>query len=237
MISGKNRRWYLLGGLLLVIFVLAIFFRHEIVSGLMTAYRWVMDREQMERFVSGFGKGAPFVFMMIQVLQVILAPVPGEVTGLIGGYLFGWINGFVYSSIALAVGSWVNFGIGRALGRRFVRRWIQPKQLARFDRLANRQGIIVISILFLFPGFPKDYLCLFLGITAIPLKVFLLISSIGRMPGTLMLSLQGEFLFQENYAVFALVFAVTLVAAIWSVRNRDRIYKWMEKQRKSDGNR
>jgi uncharacterized membrane protein YdjX (TVP38/TMEM64 family) len=81
----------------------------------------------------------------------------------------------------------------------------------------------------MFPGFPKDYLCLFLGITAIPLQAFLLISSIGRMPGTLMLSLQGEFLFQKNYAVFALIFGVTVLAAALSIRYRETIYRWMEK--------
>jgi hypothetical protein len=57
----------------------------------------------------------------------------------------------------------------------------------------------------------------------------LLIASIGRMPGTLMLSLQGEFLFQKNYAVFAVVFGVTLLVAVLSIRYRETIYRWMEK--------
>jgi uncharacterized membrane protein len=44
-----------------------------------------------------------------------------------------------------------------------------------------------------------------------------------------MLSLQGEFLFQKNYAVFAVVFGVTLLAAALSIRYRETIYRWMEK--------
>jgi uncharacterized membrane protein YdjX (TVP38/TMEM64 family) len=144
----------------------------------------------------------------------------------------------MYSSLALAAGSWINFAIGRFLGRRYVRQWIPTDKLARFDRLLKRQGIIVLLILFIFPGFPKDYLCLFLGITAIPLKAFLLIASIGRMPGTLMLSLQGEFLFQKNYAVFAVVIGVTALAAALSIRYRETIYRWMEKlNRKTPGSR
>ena len=82
------------------------------------------------------------------------------------------------------MGSWINFAIGRFLGKRFVRRWIPAAKLERFNRLLKRQGIIVLLILFIFPGFPKDYLCLFLGLTAIPRNVFLVIASIGRMPGT-----------------------------------------------------
>jgi uncharacterized membrane protein YdjX (TVP38/TMEM64 family) len=210
--------------------LLILLFRHEIASGLMTAYRWISDRDQVEQFINAFGRWAPLAFMGLQVLQVILAPVPGEATGFIGGYLFGTLNGFLYSSLALAVGSWINFGIGRFLGKRFVRGWIPAATLARFDRLVKRQGVIVLFILFVFPGFPKDYLCLFLGITAIPLNVFLVIASIGRMPGTLMLSLQGEFLFDRNYAVFAVVFAITVLVAVLAIRYRESIYRWIEKR-------
>jgi uncharacterized membrane protein YdjX (TVP38/TMEM64 family) len=214
-----------LAGLLLVVLI----FRHDIVTGLMAGFQWISDREQVEQFVASFGRGAPLVFMAIQILQVILAPVPGEASGFIGGYLFGALWGFIYSSLALAVGSWINFGIGRYLGKRFVRRWIPADKLMRFDQLLKRQGIIVILILFIFPGFPKDYLCLFLGITAIPLKAFLLIASLGRMPGTLMLSLQGEFLFQKNYTVLAVFFAAILLATFLSIRYRETLYRWMEK--------
>ena len=204
----------------------------------MNAYRWISDRDQVEQFVAGFGRWAPLAFMTLQVLQVVLAPVPGEATGFIGGYIFGTAGGFIYSSLALAAGSWINFAIGRYVGRRYVRRWIPTDKLARFDHLLKRQGIIVLLILFIFPGFPKDYLCLFLGITAIPLKAFLLIASVGRMPGTFMLSLQGEFLFQKNYTVFAVVFGVTVLAAALSIRHRETIYRWMEKlNRKRPGSR
>lgn len=225
-------------GLLLVVLLLLVVYRHELAAAIMRAWRWTSDREGIARFVNGFGNGAPLVFMAVQVLQVILAPVPGEVTGFIGGYLFGTLPGFVYSSLALALGSWINFVIGRYLGRRFVRRWLRPAQMARFDRLFKRQGIVVMLILFVFPGFPKDYLCLFLGITTIPMKIFLLIAAIGRMPGTLMLSLQGEFLFEKNYLIFAVVSGVTMLVAWLSIHYRERLYRWMEKVNgKSDGSR
>lgn len=223
------KRWLWVAACLLVV-LLVLLFRHELASGLMTAYRWVSDRDQVEQFIAAFGRGAPLAFMGLQILQVILAPVPGEATGFIGGYLFGTLNGFLYSSLALAAGSWINFSIGRFLGRRYVRRWIPANTLERFDRLVKRQGVIVLFILFVFPGFPKDYLCLFLGITAIPLNVFLVIASFGRMPGTLMLSLQGEFLFDKNYAVFTVVFAVTVLVAVLAVRYRESIYRWIEKR-------
>lgn len=236
--TGKATKWFWVGGFLFGFLILVLLFRHEIATALMTAYRWISDRDQVEHFITAFGNGAPFAFMVFQVLQVVLAPIPGEATGFIGGYLFGTVKGFVYSSLALAAGSWINFAIGRYVGSHYARRWIPAEKLKRFDHLLNRQGIIVLLILFVFPGFPKDYLCLFLGITALPLKAFLLIASIGRMPGTLMLSVQGEFIFQKNYVVFTVVFGVTVLAAFLGIRYRETIYRWMEKlNRKTDGGR
>ena len=232
--THKKSKWYWIVGSTVALFLLLLLFWNQLTAGLMTGYHWISDREQMEQFVSGFGNGAPIVFMTLQLLQVIFAPVPGEATGFIGGYLFGWWKGFTYSSIALAVGSWVNFGIGRFLGGRYVRRWIPTKKLERFDQLVKREGVIVLFILFVFPGFPKDYLCLFLGVSAIPTKIFLVIASIGRMPGTLMLSLQGEFLYQKNYLYFFIVFALTTLFVVLSIRYRDRIYRWMDSLQKEE---
>jgi uncharacterized membrane protein YdjX (TVP38/TMEM64 family) len=224
-----RQRWFWITALLLVGVLPVLMFHSEIAGGIRRAYHLLSDRDQVAPILANFGRAAPLAFMGLQILQVVLAPVPGEATGFIGGYLFGAAQGFVYSSVALAVGSWINFAIGRYLGKRYVRRWIPADKLARFDHLVKRQGIIVLLILFIFPGFPKDYLCLFLGATAIPVKAFLAIAAFGRMPGTLLLSLQGEFLFEKNYRVLGIVLAVTVLAAVVSIHCRERIYRWMEK--------
>lgn len=213
----------------LILLGIAYLFREPILGAISDGYKYVSNREKVEQFVASFGNGAPVVFMAIQVAQVILAPIPGEATGFIGGFLFGTLSGFFYSSIALAVGSWLNFLIGRFLGKRFVRKMIPDKTLEKFDRLVRRQGIIVLLILFVFPGFPKDYLCLFLGISTIPLNVFLLIASIGRMPGTFLLSLQGASVSDQNYTVFALVFSFMAVMVYLVYRYREKLYSWIDK--------
>ncbi len=169
------------------------------------------------------------VFMGIQILQVIFAPVPGEATGFIGGYLFGVLEGFLYSSLALAIGSWINFVIGRFLGVHYVRKMIPADTFERIDALLKRQGVIVLFLLFIFPGFPKDYLCLFLGLSTLPLKVFILLATVGRMPGTFLLSLQGAYLFEENYVVLGLVAAGCAILAFIIYRYRESLYRWIER--------
>ena len=192
-------------------------------------YAFLIDRQRVAAYLGGFGPYAPLIFIVFQVLQVIAAPVPGEATGFMGGYLFGVVEGFICSSIGLGVGSWVYFMIGRFLGRRYVRRRIPLRKLQRMDALVRRQGTLVIFFLFVLPGFPKDYLCLFLGISALPAKVFILLATIGRMPGTLMLSFQGAALFNRQYGLFLLFGVICLALGGLAYRYRERLYAWVEK--------
>jgi len=209
--------------------ILVALFRESIWQSVSYAYHLLLDRDRVRDFIASFGWGAPLVFMGIQILQVIFAPVPGEATGFIGGYMFGVLEGFLYSSLALAIGSWINFSIGRFLGVRYVRKVIPADKFERFDALLKRQGVIVLFLLFIFPGFPKDYLCLFLGLSTLPLKVFILLATIGRMPGTFLLSLQGAYLFEENYAVLGIVATLCVILAFIVYRYRESLYRWIER--------
>ena len=214
----------------LIVFVFAGFwFRIPIWEKTTDLYRLFSDREQIRLLISSFGTSAPPVFMLIQILQVIFAPVPGEATGFIGGYLFGTLPGFIYSGIGLTVGSWLNFIIGRFLGERYVRKRIPAHQFQKIDGMVKRQGVIVLFILFLFPGFPKDYLCLALGVSTLPVKIFVLLASIGRMPGTFALSLQGAFLYEQNYVLLGIMIGAGLILACLCYAYRERIYLWVEK--------
>jgi len=120
--------------LALIVFGFVVFwFRIPIWEKITDLYRFFSDREKIRLLISSFGASAPPVFMLVQILQVIFAPVPGEATGFIGGYLFGTLPGFIYSSIGLAVGSWLNFVIGRFVGERYVRKRIPAHQFQKID--------------------------------------------------------------------------------------------------------
>ena len=192
-------------------------------------YGLATDREWLRAAVESCGWAAPLAFIGIQIAQVIAAPVPGEATGFIGGYLFGTLPGFLYSTIGLSIGSLINFGIGRLLGERFVRRFVSQERFRRIDRMVNRQGIIALFIMFLIPGFPKDYLSLALGLSTLPVKIFALMTCAGRMPGTLMLSLQGAALYDRSYGLLAAVGGACLVLVLLAYRCREALYRWVEK--------
>jgi uncharacterized membrane protein YdjX (TVP38/TMEM64 family) len=203
-------------------------YRAPIWEALQAFYTLISDKESIKTLILSYGKAAPLVFIGMQILQVMFAPIPGEATGFIGGFLFGAAMGFFYSSIGLSIGSWLNFIIGRFLGKRYLRKLVPQHVFLKYDTLLKHQGIFAILFLFVFPGFPKDYLCLFLGISTLPIKVFLILATFGRMPGTLMLSLQGAFLFEQNYLMLAIFGSICLILAWIAYRYRDSLYQWVD---------
>ncbi|MFP3867871.1 MAG: TVP38/TMEM64 family protein [Desulfobacteraceae bacterium] len=192
-------------------------------------YDLLSRKEKIKEFIASFGPLAPVVFMVIQTLQVVLAPIPGEATGFLGGFLFGVFPGFLYSTIGLTLGSILAFLIGRWLEIHVVEKIVGPETLEKFDFLIERQGTLVAFLLFLFPGFPKDYLCLILGLSKMPLKIFLIIVTIGRLPGTLMLSLQGAQVFKGNYYGLVIIMALLIAVALPMFIYRQKIYGWLRK--------
>lgn len=212
-----------------VIIFLGYVYRLPLWEKIAYLYDLLTDRDQIKTFVTSFGRNAPIVFIFLQILQVLFAPFPGEATGFIGGFLFGTAKGFIYSSIGLTLGSLINFTIGRFLGKRYVRKMIPVHQLEKLDTIVKRQGIIVFFILFISPGFPKDYLSLLLGLSAIPFKAFIVIAAIGRMPGTLMLSLQGSYVFEQQYGWFAIILGICLIFVFLAYKYREELYRWLEK--------
>jgi uncharacterized membrane protein YdjX (TVP38/TMEM64 family) len=199
---------------------------------LLSYYNLMSDREWMRETVKSAGWAASLVLIGLQIGQVVFAPIPGELTGFLGGYMFGVLNGFLLSTIGLTIGSMLNFWVGRFLGERVVRRLVRCETYEKYNEMVQFKGILFIFIFFLVPGFPKDYLCMFLGLTTLPTRVFFVISTVGRMPGTLALSLQGASIFDRNYMFFVVVTVLCGLFALVAYLTRDPLYRWMARHRK-----
>jgi len=229
----KRLLFFIVGGVLLASCLVALLLLNSSLwTKLLSCYNLISDREWVHEFVKSSGWAAPLIFIGVQIGQVLFAPIPGDVTGFLGGYIFGAWNGFFLSSIGLTIGSMLNFFIGHLLGESVVRRMVSCETYEKYNDLVQYKGILVIFVLFLIPGFPKDYLCLFLGLTSLPARVFFVISTVGRMPGTIALSLQGASIFDKNYMFFIIVTVLCVLFAICAYMTRDPFYRWMARQSK-----
>ena len=145
--------------------------------------RLYVDKLFLKRPCGSGASCAPVIFMLLQALQVIISPIPGEATGILGGYLFGQWLGLLYSTIGLTVGSVVAFWIGRWLGAHYVKNLVSAETWDRLGFIVEAEGAVLCFIIYLIPGLPKDIVCYLFGISPMPLWVFALVSGLGRIPG------------------------------------------------------
>lgn len=175
--------------------------------------QFFLDTEHIREFVSSFGILAPIIFIAIVILQVLLSVIPGQVIGLAGGYLFGIFFGTLYSMIGLVTGSLIVFYISRKLGRTFVERIIKKKTLDRFDKLVKKKGVLILFLIFLLPGLPDDVNCYIAGLTKIKIRTLVIICTIGRFPGALVLSIVGAGLVSNT--LFSIIFfAIMMIISL-----------------------
>ena len=184
-------------------------------------YRYFFDFKRLQKFIASFGAWAWLIFIVVQVLQVVFAPIPGEVTGFVGGLLFGVIGGTLLSTIGLTLGSLLAFAIARIFGADFVHRVVRREYIDRFDHFVTHQGLYIAFLLFLIPGFPKDSLCYILGLTRFKYFDFIMMNIFGRLPGTVILGLEGNAVRNGRYDTFVLwlIVSVLLVGFLYITRN------------------
>lgn len=202
---------------LLVLFglVLHLFWGESLLNQALFHLNGMMENgTKVRETILSFGSLAPLMFMLLQILQVLFAPVPGEATGILGGYLFGAGSSFIYSSIALAIGSIIAFAIGHLFADAFRSRFSNTKIYRTFNHLVFKGDFLIPFILFLFPGFPKDSLSYLLGLSTMPLKVFIFIATVARMPGTLVLSFEGAQVYERNYIELLLLLLFSVIVAL-----------------------
>jgi uncharacterized membrane protein YdjX (TVP38/TMEM64 family) len=188
--------------------------------------RLYLDRYFLKETLRQWGLFAPLIFIGLQALQVIIAPIPGEVTGILGGYLFGEWAGLVYSTIGLTLGSVTAFGAGRWLGAHSVRTLVSHETWEKMGFIVEAEGAILCFIIYLIPGLPKDMVCYLFGMSPMPLWVFALVSTLGRIPGTWLLSAQGAHTAAGDYQQVVLLTAIAVAVALPLYYFRNRIMGW-----------
>jgi uncharacterized membrane protein YdjX (TVP38/TMEM64 family) len=236
--SSQRRRLATRGIIFLVLMILLFFFSRYIpqpLSALAPAGEdWddfegiYSSSDKLSEFLQSLGPYSPAVFVLFQILQVVAAPFPGELTGVAGGFAYGETLGFLLSTAGLTIGSWIAFELASILGRPFVERFVRLEVLHKFDFLTTNTGAMICFLLFLIPGFPKDYLCYLLGLSRMKLATFLIVSIIGRIPGTYLLTIQGAKFRNEEYYEVVIVSVGSALILLAAFLYRDKIYRWIK---------
>lgn len=216
-------KWFLVG-ILVLLAALTVLYWGPLHDFAVRVTRFMLDKEGARAQILAHPHSLLY-FIGLQAIQVIISPIPGELSSFLAGLVFGWGPGFFYATIGLTIGSLINVCLGRIFERVFLEKIIPARILDSFEKKAKKWGLFTVFMLFLFPGAPKDTLCYLFGLSRIPIWVFLLVSSVARMPGTLVLCLQGDKVVEGDWTVFIVLTLGAIALIVPAYLFKDRIFK------------
>ncbi|TFG83459.1 MAG: TVP38/TMEM64 family protein [Spirochaetales bacterium] len=181
--------------------------------------------EAVRSWVDARGLAAPLAFMAIQVLQVVVFVIPGEIVQIGGGFAFGLWMGTLWSVLGILAGSLVNFALGRYLGRPFVLALFGEERLMGIERAtASGKAAAGFFLLFAIPGIPKDALTYIAGASRLGLFDFIVISTLGRLPGIIGSAFMGSAVFDRDYRTAIVMVSIASVLFFLGLIFREKLH-------------
>ena len=196
-------------------------------------YGFVADQEAVRAWVEGLSGWGPVAIILLEVIQALLAPIPGQAIEAASGYLYGPWLGALYPLIGMAVGSFTTFSLARWFGRPLVLRLIGKQSMDRMDDLVRRGGALFFFLIWLLPFAPDDLACMAAGLTPMRVRQFVLLMLVGRMPGILVSVWVGANLARIQPVWWVVLLIGIAIAAVvlwrWGERIREWVLGWIER--------
>ncbi|MCI8618376.1 MAG: TVP38/TMEM64 family protein [Clostridia bacterium] len=170
----------------------------------------------------------------LQVAQIFLIIVPGEPIEILAGMCYGGIWGAVFIMISAGIISTIIFLLVRKFGRKFVYDFCDKEKVAKIENnklFQNPKKIeMIMLILFLIPGTPKDLLVYVAGLLPIKPLRFILISTFARFPSVITSTLAGENLAIGDWKMSIILYVgilllVAIIIFVISKLDKDKVTK------------
>jgi len=181
-------------------------------------------REKFTTWVAGLGIRGGLILLGIQVLQIVVAVIPGGPVQLIAGAAYGPWLALLILEAGCAIATMVVFFMVRKFGVPFVTRFFGADAINTWGFLRDeKKTALVTFILFLIPGVPKDTLTYLAPLSRLSLVQFTLISVVARFPAIFISVTMGDAAMRGNWLMLVLLFSLTAIIGILGIQFRDRL--------------
>lgn len=207
MKENKNLKKILVNGVIGTLVLAVLGFAYYEFSKEFTIFR---DPLKIRDLILSFGPYSILAFIGLQILQVVIFFIPGEVVQVAGGYIFGPIVGGLASSVGILIGSTIGYFLAKVIGKKYINGLIEKNNLKKIKKIldAGSNNIAIFSIYFI-PGIPKDVLVYVAGISNVRLIDFIIYSSLGRFPWIIASAVFGHGINEGNYVMSIIIALVS----------------------------
>ena len=180
--------------------------------------------ERVVQDVRNAGPGGVLILLGMQFLQVVVAFIPGEVVQVAAGMMYGPWGGAAVVLVGCVISSAFVFFIVHKLGAPFVRAMIPEKWMGKLEDFEGTDKLdVMVFVLFLIPGLPKDVFTYLVPLTDMSMRNFLVLSTVGRIPGILMSTLAADGLMEGDIMRSVLLFLVAAGIAALAIVFHEKI--------------
>jgi len=179
--------------------------------------------EELRLLVRSWGAWAPVGIVVLQVVQIAVAPLPGNAMSFASGYALGIWPTVIWLMIGVMLGAALDFLLIKLLGRRLLKYFLPPDRLTKLDALILRRGTFYIFLLLLVPNPVGDWVYYLAGLTPLPLPVFLGLVFIARLPSNLLECAVGASATHFGWREWAIVGLVAAILGLLYYQHRHRI--------------
>ena len=181
-------------------------------------------REAFSQWVQNLGFKGVLILFGIQVLQIVVAIIPGGPIELIAGAAYGAWAGSAIMVTGCVFSSTLIFFMVRKFGLPLLRRFFGEKDISSWMIINDpKKTARVVFILFLIPGTPKDLLTWLTPLTSLSLPLFVVLSTLARIPAILTTAIVGDSMIQGNWILSVSLFLAIAVIGFLGMYFRDRI--------------
>lgn len=197
-----------------VLFIGLIIYLLPTMKGILTPEGRIIFKEKLD----SMGIGKFFVLLLLQLAQILLVVLPGEPLELLSGMCFGTFWGTVFILGTVFVTTSLIFFLVKTYGKSYVEQFFKKEKLEKIENskfFKNSKNVeLVMTILFIIPGTPKDLLVYLGGLLPVKPLRFILISTFARFPSVISSTLVGSSLLNGNLRNSILIYVLTFVIAI-----------------------
>jgi uncharacterized membrane protein YdjX (TVP38/TMEM64 family) len=177
---------------------------------------WLMDHarnpEYIRDYLNSFGKTGFLVYVLMQVIQVVIAVIPADIISVCGGFVYGIPLGFILTFVGVMLGSVIAFYISRIFGYDLVSGFIAKEKIEKLSGILNStKGTVGLFIICSIPFIPKDILIYIAGLTPVKASRLFLVYGLSRIPATLIWVSIGANAYKDNIRGIVINMAVLLI--------------------------
>lgn len=178
---------------------------------------------------------AALLIICIQIVQVVICFLPGQPVQFAASYMFGVAKGFALSITGAVIGTVISFYLAKLLGNDAVNLFFGEEKVQNYKKkLDSGRGLLLAFLIYLIPGIPKDLVSYVAGISDMRFRPFLLVATVGRMPGMLGSLMLGHFFGRQDYRAMIIIAVIVAVILLICYIKRDALIGFLDDVEKKD---